>query len=258
MAKRSAAASVMAWAAASSARTSVGLWCIRGSGRAGPRMPARVLERSIPSLTAHETAERSTNQRPDTVGTDSPASCHRHIAAQTSPAVNVTMRRRPKSSAIRARTTWRCDLTVAGFHRCGASKKRSISSATVSRAASVVKFTRLTPKSATSSWRRRCAASSSPWTVNERCTLWRPTGSKPTTTRISHTPGRRWRSDPCPRLARPDSTPSSLQLAAIPTVIGFLIGMPLGETSPKEARQGPDLHRCQRARRDSNPQPSDP
>jgi len=104
-------------------------------------MPARGLERSIPSLTAHDTAERSTNQRPDTVGTDSPASCHRHIAAQTSPAVNVTMRRRPKSSAIRARTTWRCDLTVAGFHRCGASKKRSISSATVSRAASVVKFT---------------------------------------------------------------------------------------------------------------------
>jgi hypothetical protein len=95
---------------------------------------------------------------------------------------------------------------VASFHRWGASKNRSNSSPTL-RAASVEKFTRVTPKSATNSARCRSARARSPRTVNERCTLRRWTGSNPTTTRTSQTPGLRSRTEPLPIAAR-DGSPA--------------------------------------------------
>jgi len=51
-------------------RTSLSVWCRRGSGRAGPRMPANGFDRRTPSLTAQDRAERRTSQREDTVDTD--------------------------------------------------------------------------------------------------------------------------------------------------------------------------------------------
>ena len=47
------------------------------------------------------------------------------------------------------------------------------------------------------------------------------TGLKPTTTRISHTPGVRSRIEPVPRFARSDTTAISLQRPAIPTAVGI-------------------------------------
>ena len=81
-------------------------------------------------MTAHEIAERNTSQRADTVATDNPHTCQRTIAARTAPAVNVSSGRRATGSAIRSSTTWRCEVYVAGFHRCGPAMNRVRSSAT--------------------------------------------------------------------------------------------------------------------------------
>ena len=61
---------------------------------------------------------------------------------------------------------------------------------------------RAEPYSATSSRRAFPASAASPWTVNERWMLRARPGSKPTTTRTSHTPELRSRSDPVPRFDR--------------------------------------------------------
>ena len=53
---------------------------------------------------------------------------------------------------------------------------------------------------AASSRRRSSASSAPPWNQNERCTVRPETGSMPTAMRISNTPGRRSRSDPCPQM----------------------------------------------------------
>jgi hypothetical protein len=58
---------------------------------------------------------------------------------------------------------------------------------------------RAEPYPATSSRRAVPASAASPWTVNERWMLRARAGSNPTTTRTSHTPGLRSRSDPVPR-----------------------------------------------------------
>jgi hypothetical protein len=92
--------------AASNWWTSAELWCRRGSGLAGPRMPANGLARRIPSVVAHDNARR-TSRRCDTIATDAPARCQRRMAARTSPGDSVTSRRRPSSSATRARTAGR-------------------------------------------------------------------------------------------------------------------------------------------------------
>ena len=97
------------------------------------------------SPTAHERAERSTSQRADTVGTETPDACQRQIAVRTSPGVSVASRRRASVSARRAWMTGRCETTVAGFHRCGASKYRSSSSPTVRHAPAVVTSTPTRP-----------------------------------------------------------------------------------------------------------------
>jgi hypothetical protein len=48
------------------------------------------LDRTNPSVTAHDRAERNTNQRADTVATDPPHTCQRTIAAAPRPADNVS------------------------------------------------------------------------------------------------------------------------------------------------------------------------
>ena len=127
-----------------SIRTSLSVWCLRGCGREGPRMPAKGFDRRTPSLTAQDSAERRTNQRADTVDTDRPAACHRQIASRTSPGASTTRRRRRASeSTTRERITWLCDETVAGFQRWGAAKNCSSNSPTESRDASDTKATRL-------------------------------------------------------------------------------------------------------------------
>jgi hypothetical protein len=73
-----------------------------------------------------------------------------------------------------------------------------------------VTSTRVTPQSSTSSRRLLSAYSASPRTVNDRCALCPWEASKPTTTRIYHTPGDRSRIDPVPRLDRPDGAVASL------------------------------------------------
>jgi hypothetical protein len=148
-------------------RTSPSVWCRRGCGREGPRMPANGFDRRTPSLNA----ERRTSHRDDTVDTDCPVDCHREIAARTSLGTKATRRRRPSESSTRARMTCWCDATVAGFHRCGAAKNHSTSPATVRRDASDANSMRLMPKSSTNSRLRCSAASMSPWTVKERWTL---------------------------------------------------------------------------------------
>jgi hypothetical protein len=168
-------------------------------------MPASGLDRRIPSAVAHDNAELSTNQRWDTVATDAPACCQRRIAARTSAGVRLTSRRRASSSAISARTGGRWLTTVVGFHKWGASKNLSINSEAARLNVGVEKFTRIRPKSATNSARRRWARARSPRTVNERCTLLPRTGSNPTTTRTSHTPGLRSRIEPLPLAARDGS-----------------------------------------------------
>ena len=52
--------------------------------------PTSGFERSNPAVTAHEIAERTTNQRADPVATDNPHDRQRTIAARTVPAVNVS------------------------------------------------------------------------------------------------------------------------------------------------------------------------
>ena len=88
-----------------SIRTSLSVWCRRGCGREGPRMPANGFDRRTPSLTAQDSADRRTNQRADTVDTDRPAACHRQIVARTSPGVSATRRRRASESTTRERMT---------------------------------------------------------------------------------------------------------------------------------------------------------
>jgi threonine dehydrogenase-like Zn-dependent dehydrogenase len=109
-----------------------------------------------------------TSQRPETVGTDKPSACHLEIAARASPAVRLISRRRPMGSATRALRTEACEITVAGFQRCGARLYRSKSSEVVNRAPSDVMATRVTPPKSTSSRLRRWAYSASPWTLNDR------------------------------------------------------------------------------------------
>jgi hypothetical protein len=59
--------------------TSSTVWCTRGRGRGGPRTPISGFDRSKPSVTAQEIAERNTSHRPDTVATDDPHACQRTI-----------------------------------------------------------------------------------------------------------------------------------------------------------------------------------
>ena len=101
-----------------------------GTRRGGPRTPTSGFDRSNPSVTAHEIAERNTSQRADTVATDTPQPCQRTIAARTTPAVNVSKGRRATGSATRSSTTWRCEVYVAGFHGCGPAMNRVRSSTT--------------------------------------------------------------------------------------------------------------------------------
>ena len=63
---------------------------VEGVMQPGPRTrraahPTSGFERSNPSVTAHEIAERNTSQRADTVATDTPHACQRTIAARTAP-----------------------------------------------------------------------------------------------------------------------------------------------------------------------------
>ncbi|WP_338083902.1 site-specific integrase [Candidatus Frankia nodulisporulans] len=192
---RTASSAAATWASAvrSSWRTSATPWCRRGTGRGGPLMPISGWVRSSSSSTAHDTAERSTSQRADTVGTDRSSCCQRRIVAPMNPGVSATSRRRATRSATSFSTTYRCEFNVPGLQWCGAARKRSSRSPTVMRPPAVTS-TREIPTSATSSCRRACAHSPSPRTVKERCTLRPRTGSKPTTTRISQTPGDRSRS----------------------------------------------------------------
>jgi hypothetical protein len=69
---------------------------------------------------------------------------------------------------------------------------------------------RSSPNSATSSSRRHSANSREPRTLNERCTDRRLAGSNPTTTLISHTPGRRSRIEPVPLDTRRRAPAASL------------------------------------------------
>jgi hypothetical protein len=97
-------------------------------------------------------------------------------------------------------------VTVRGdggrLPQLGAAEIAPSSSPTVTADAAHLMSARVEPYSATSS-RRACPASAaSPCTVNERWMLRARAGSKPATTRTSHTPGLRSRTDPVPRFDR--------------------------------------------------------
>jgi hypothetical protein len=84
---------------------------------------------------------------------------------------------------------------------------------------------RAEPYPATSSRRAFPASAASSCTVNDRWMLRPRAGPDPTTTRTSHTPGLRWRTDPVPRFDRFAADARSLQLACIPIAIGIFIGI---------------------------------
>jgi hypothetical protein len=92
-------------AAASRRPTSSRLWWRRGWGRGGPRIPASGFSRRKPSAAAQDTAPRSSSQRADTFGTDTPASRHRQIAVRITAGVSDCTRQRHSGSPTRVETT---------------------------------------------------------------------------------------------------------------------------------------------------------
>jgi hypothetical protein len=152
-------------------------------------------------MCAHPRAARSTGNRPDTTATDAPAAVHEAMAARTTPGVSVATRRWAKRSAPRALPFERAEIHVAGRQSWWAASHRSRSSPMV-RDGAARRTARRSAHSSASSCRRSSACSRSPWKAKERWTVRPDTGSMPTATRISHTPGRRSRSDPLPHAVR--------------------------------------------------------
>ena len=98
-----------------------------------------------------------------------------------------------------------------------------------------------------SSRRYFSASSAVPLNAIDRCSVRPVTGSVPAATRISHTPGRRCRSDPVPFGA------------TIDTNVGTDVGTFEPSLHPGVGQKPPlTWGNVWCARRDSNPQPSDP
>ena len=134
-----------------------------------PAHPEQRIRRSKPSDTAHDTTPRNTSQRAEIVGSVAPSSFQRPIAPTTTPGVRPTRRWLANgTSEMRNLVTERCEVIVAGFHRCGAYTYRCTNSPTLNVAAPVIATLRSTPNSAVSSSRAVSAASLSPGTVNDR------------------------------------------------------------------------------------------
>jgi hypothetical protein len=103
------------------------------------------------------------------------------------------------ASAHSALTLDRAELQVEGRQSWWAAIHRSSSSLTV-RNGAARRTARYSANWVASSLRRSSASSSAPWNQNERWTVRPETGSTPTAIRISKTPGRRSRNDPCPQM----------------------------------------------------------
>ena len=85
-------------------------------------MPSNGLRRNSPSAVAHDSDPRRISQRADTVESVAPANFQRRIAATATEGVSAVSRTSASgASAIKNLLTERCEFTVAGFYKCGAS-----------------------------------------------------------------------------------------------------------------------------------------
>jgi hypothetical protein len=192
-------------------------------------------------------ADRSIRNRPETTDTVAPSSRHLAIAVRTTMGRSDVTRSVDIWSAHRARAFERADVHEEGRQSCGDSIHLESTSPTVRiGACSAALFS---AKCSARSVRRNSAASRDPWKAKDRWTDVPVAGSFPTTTRISKTPGRRSRSEPRPQLPMASKVGPSLGSPRDPYYVSTASAQPLTRSNAQLTK---------RARRDSNPQPSDP
>ena len=205
-----------------------------GSPARGPPVRASARRRAVGCASRPAGARpgsvrcRPTQRRPQhphsrpTVGSGHPCDRQSAQAAASTFGVRSTARLSPTGSWARNPTTDRYPTTVDGRHPWSAHSHSRRSAASVMPG-------RVRPDDRTSSAfaahrsLAACADSRSPCTVNDRYRDRPLTGSGPTATRTSHTPGRRCRIDPLPR--------ASLMSATVRTTIDTPTGVSRGRRS---------------------------